>query len=107
MSNSRLSVLYTFLALLALLSGTSTLAQEPLTPSPTAHKTPRKSGSADQQMSTGVLAVQVDGRTAICLSTASTSSLFRRATWMTLKLTVGQHFVDLRDEKGAYSGEDR
>src|ERR1035441_1897226 len=99
MSNSRLSILYTFLALLALLSGTSTLSQEPPTSSPTAHKTSSKNASADQQMSTGVLAVQsrqngdlfVDGEHIQPISPGNI---------ITLKLTTGQHFVDLRDQKG-------
>src|ERR1035441_1183441 len=85
------SICYTHLCLAVLSAGVSVVAQD---------KPARKESSASQSLSTGVLALQsqqqgllfIDGQRVQPISPGSV---------VTLKLTTGQHFVDLRDEKGS------
>src|SRR5450755_3910514 len=93
------TLLRSFLWLMASGIGATAFAQHSPTPATGQTVRPAKSQSGDQQMSTGVLALQsqqagvlfVDGQRVQIISSGSVT---------TLKLTSGGHFVDLRDQDG-------
>ena len=83
--------MHLWLILIALSAGVSVVAQD---------KSARRDNSQSQSLSMGVLAVQSQQQGLLFIDGQRIQPIVP-GNIVTLKLTAGQHFVDLRDEKGS------